>query len=96
MSKAKNSFRASTLSDTTLRRLRNTPSYFFLIWRWSMWAYAFSELNTTEESLAARRATTYSGHGMTGMHDRALELGGTFSVQSQSAEGVYITVNIPF
>ena len=28
------------ISDTTLRRLRNTPSYFFLIWRWSMWFYA--------------------------------------------------------
>ena len=23
-----------------MRRLRNTPSYFFLIWRWSMWLYA--------------------------------------------------------
>jgi signal transduction histidine kinase len=28
------------LSDTTLRRLRSTPSYFFLMWRWSMWFYA--------------------------------------------------------
>ncbi len=28
------------LPGTTLRRLRNTPSYFFLIWRWSMWLYA--------------------------------------------------------
>jgi signal transduction histidine kinase len=28
------------LSDTTLRRLRSTPSYFFLMWRWSMWLYA--------------------------------------------------------
>jgi signal transduction histidine kinase len=26
--------------DTLLRRVRNTPSYFFLIWRWSMWLYA--------------------------------------------------------
>src|SRR5438876_6361736 len=26
--------------DTFLRRLRNTPGYFFLIWRWSMWFYA--------------------------------------------------------
>ncbi|HEY4388011.1 MAG TPA: sensor histidine kinase [Ktedonobacteraceae bacterium] len=25
---------------STLRRLRSTPSYFFLIWRWSMWIYA--------------------------------------------------------
>lgn len=28
------------LPDTTLRRLRYTPSYFFLVWRWSMWLYA--------------------------------------------------------
>ena len=28
------------ISDTFLRRLRNTPGYFFLIWRWSMWLYA--------------------------------------------------------
>ncbi len=28
------------IPNTTLRRLRNTPSYFFLIWRWSMWVYA--------------------------------------------------------
>ncbi len=27
-------------SGTTMRRLRNTPSYFFLIWRWTMWLYA--------------------------------------------------------
>jgi signal transduction histidine kinase len=25
---------------STLRRLRSTPSYFFLVWRWSMWLYA--------------------------------------------------------
>lgn len=29
-----------TLSGRTMRRLRNTPSYFFLIWRWGMWLYA--------------------------------------------------------
>lgn len=28
------------LPGTTMRRLRNTPSYFFLVWRWSMWLYA--------------------------------------------------------
>jgi signal transduction histidine kinase len=28
------------IPDTTLRRLRSTPSYFFLIWRWTMWLYA--------------------------------------------------------
>jgi signal transduction histidine kinase len=38
MSQSKKAFKA--LSDTTLRRLRSTPSYFFLIWRWSMWLYA--------------------------------------------------------
>ncbi|HLG77262.1 MAG TPA: ATP-binding protein [Ktedonobacteraceae bacterium] len=32
--------KSGTLSDTTLRRLRITPSYFFLVWRWSMWLYA--------------------------------------------------------
>ena len=26
--------------QTTLRRLRNTPGYFFLIWRWGTWIYA--------------------------------------------------------
>lgn len=26
---------------TTLRRLRYTPTYFFLIWRWTFWFYAF-------------------------------------------------------
>jgi signal transduction histidine kinase len=29
-----------TIPGTTLRRLRNTPSYFFLIWRWTMWFFA--------------------------------------------------------
>jgi signal transduction histidine kinase len=38
MSQSKKAFK--TLSDTTLRRLRSTPSYFFLMWRWSMWLYA--------------------------------------------------------
>jgi signal transduction histidine kinase len=38
MSIAKNMFKA--LPDTTLRRMRNTPSYFFLIWRWGTWLYA--------------------------------------------------------
>ncbi len=33
-------FRARTVPQTTLRRLRILPSYFFLIWRWSMWIYA--------------------------------------------------------
>ncbi len=29
-----------TLPGTTLRRLRNTPNYLFLLWRWSAWLYA--------------------------------------------------------
>jgi signal transduction histidine kinase len=36
----KQTFKASAIPDTTLRRLRTTPSYFFIIWRWSMWLYA--------------------------------------------------------
>jgi signal transduction histidine kinase len=38
MSRTQKALRA--LPDMTMRRLRNTPSYFFLIWRWSMWLYA--------------------------------------------------------
>src|SRR5439155_8256942 len=30
------------ISHTTLRRLRYTPTYFFLIWRWTFWIYAFA------------------------------------------------------
>ncbi len=33
-------FDTGAVSDTTSRRLFATPSYFFLIWRWSMWFYA--------------------------------------------------------
>ncbi len=29
------------IPHTTLRRLRYTPTYFFLIWRWTFWFYAF-------------------------------------------------------
>src|SRR5207244_8790966 len=39
MSQSKKTFKA--IPGTTLRRLRNTPSYFFLIWRWTMWLFAF-------------------------------------------------------
>ncbi len=38
MSRSKNTFKA--IPGTTLRRLRNTPSYFFLIWRWTTWVFA--------------------------------------------------------
>jgi signal transduction histidine kinase len=40
MKHSKQSFRASAIPDTTVRRLRTTPGYFFIIWRWSMWLYA--------------------------------------------------------
>src|SRR2546430_2434772 len=40
MSKPSKLFSARAIPDATLRRLRSTPSYFFLIWRWSMWLYA--------------------------------------------------------
>jgi len=32
------------IPQTTLRRLRNTPSYFFLLWRWVSWLYALISL----------------------------------------------------
>jgi signal transduction histidine kinase len=34
--------RIGAIPQTTLRRLRNTPTYFFLIWRWTWWFYAFA------------------------------------------------------
>lgn len=34
--------RIGAIPQTTLRRLRNTPTYFFLIWRWTWWVYAFA------------------------------------------------------
>jgi signal transduction histidine kinase len=34
------------IPGTTLRRLRNVPGYFFLIWRWSTWLLAFLWLVT--------------------------------------------------
>ena len=38
MSQKKKSLRG--IPYTTLRRLRYTPTYFFLIWRWTFWLYA--------------------------------------------------------
>ncbi len=32
--------RLRTLSGTTVRRIRNTPNYLFLMWRWCTWFYA--------------------------------------------------------
>ncbi|MBO0781552.1 MAG: histidine kinase dimerization/phosphoacceptor domain-containing protein, partial [Ktedonobacteraceae bacterium] len=40
MRRPRKAITARALPDTTLRRLRNTPSYFFLVWRWSTWLYA--------------------------------------------------------
>ena len=34
--------RITALPQTTLRRLRNTPTYFFLIWRWTWWIFALA------------------------------------------------------
>lgn len=38
MSRSNITFRA--IPHTAMRRLRLTPEYFFLVWRWSMWLYA--------------------------------------------------------
>src|SRR5690242_17300308 len=40
MRRSKSAFKASAIPDATLRRLRVTPSYFFIVWRWCMWLYA--------------------------------------------------------
>ncbi|HKV58652.1 MAG TPA: GAF domain-containing sensor histidine kinase [Ktedonobacteraceae bacterium] len=34
--------RIAAIPQATLRRLRNTPTYFFLIWRWTWWLYALA------------------------------------------------------
>ncbi len=38
MSQPRNRLR--TISGTTIRRIRNTPNYLFLLWRWGAWFYA--------------------------------------------------------
>src|SRR5712692_1785160 len=38
MSKTTNTFK--TIPQRTLHRFRNTPSYFFVIWRWTFWLFA--------------------------------------------------------
>src|SRR6185312_2304731 len=40
MNQTKKTFHARAIPNTTWRRLRSTPSYFFLTWRWCMWLYA--------------------------------------------------------
>src|SRR6266702_77027 len=39
---------------SALRRLRSTPSYFFLIWRWSMWIYALVIVIGVDQSYKTR------------------------------------------
>jgi len=41
------------------------------------------------------RQRIYSGHGMSGMRERAAELGGTFEVTQQATGGVSVKANIP-
>jgi signal transduction histidine kinase len=45
MNKTASTFKA--IPQTTLRRLRNTPSYFFLVWRWTFWLFALIDIVTT-------------------------------------------------
>src|SRR5215469_9125196 len=45
MSKTTGTFKA--IPQATLRRLRNTPSYFFLVWRWTFWLFALIDIVTT-------------------------------------------------
>ncbi len=49
MSKTTNTLK--TIQQTTLRRLRNTPSYFFLIWRWTFWLYALIDFVTAPSNV---------------------------------------------
>jgi signal transduction histidine kinase len=44
MRRSKAVFKASAIPDATLRRLRVTPSYFFIVWRWCMWLYALVDI----------------------------------------------------
>lgn len=44
MRRSKAAFKASAIPDATLRRLRVTPSYFFIVWRWCMWLYALVQI----------------------------------------------------
>jgi signal transduction histidine kinase len=43
-------FDTGALSDTALRRVLMTPSYVFVIWRWSMWLYALIVVLSTNHS----------------------------------------------
>jgi signal transduction histidine kinase len=43
-------FDTGALSDTALRRVLMTPSYVFVIWRWSMWLYALIVILSADHS----------------------------------------------
>ncbi len=49
MRKATQIFKA--IPRTTMRHLRNTPSYFFLIWRWTFWLYALIDFMTVPSNV---------------------------------------------
>jgi signal transduction histidine kinase len=54
MSQTRKTFRA--IPQTTLRRLRNTPTYFFIVWRWSFWLYALAWIWTSSPELVSLHA----------------------------------------
>lgn len=45
-----------TIPQATLRRLRNTPTYFFVVWRWSFWLYALAWIWTSSPELISLHA----------------------------------------
>lgn len=45
------------LPDTSLRRLRMTPSYIFMFWRWSTWLYALVIILTFRPSFISAETT---------------------------------------
>jgi signal transduction histidine kinase len=47
-----------TIPQTTLRRLRNTPTYFFVVWRWSFWLYALAWIWTSSPELISLHAVS--------------------------------------
>lgn len=53
-------FRASNIPQATLRRLRVIPSYFFLIWRWSMWIYALIVIIFSHPSYVNTNSVSYT------------------------------------
>ncbi|GHO89706.1 sensor histidine kinase [Dictyobacter formicarum] len=52
-------FRAKHIPRSTLRRLRVIPSYFFLVWRWSMWLYALVVIVFTHPSYIDTNTVKY-------------------------------------